>query len=161
MACRTRRSCFTATCTRCFPSGPWTPMGGHRADLYGRREVRRARRRICRVASAERPGSEAARWRPGGLRARGGRARYVGADTAALAWRVGPPNEPIIRGIDIVTIRDGRLSHVHTLIAADLTRDLSRLLAQAVPDPGESSDPIHGFQRTSGRLSMARLGPHC
>ncbi len=46
-------------------------------------------------------------------------APYVGADTAALAWRVGPPGKPIIRGIDIVTIRDGRLSHVHTLIAAD------------------------------------------
>ncbi len=44
---------------------------------------------------------------------------YVGADTAALAWHVGPPGKPIIRGIDIVTIRDGRLSHVHTLIAAD------------------------------------------
>jgi SnoaL-like domain len=44
---------------------------------------------------------------------------YVGAGTAALAWRVGPPGKPIIRGIDIVTIRDGRLSHVHTLIATD------------------------------------------
>jgi hypothetical protein len=44
---------------------------------------------------------------------------YVGADTAALAWRVGPPGKPIIRGIDIATIRGGRLSVVHTLIAPE------------------------------------------
>jgi SnoaL-like domain len=45
--------------------------------------------------------------------------QYVGADTAALEWRVGPPGKPIARGIDIVTIRDGRLSVVRTLTAAD------------------------------------------
>src|SRR5258708_32908870 len=44
---------------------------------------------------------------------------YVGTDTAALAWRVGPPDKPIARGIDIVTIRDGRLSVVRTLITDD------------------------------------------
>jgi hypothetical protein len=44
--------------------------------------------------------------------------RYVGTDTAALAWRVGPPGKPVARGIDIVTIRDGRLSVVRTLVAA-------------------------------------------
>ena len=46
--------------------------------------------------------------------------RYVGTDTAALAWRVGPPGKPVkpvVRGIDIVTIRDGRLSVVRTLMA--------------------------------------------
>ena len=43
--------------------------------------------------------------------------RYVGTDTAALAWRVGPPGKPVARGIDIVTMRDGRLSVVRTLIA--------------------------------------------
>jgi hypothetical protein len=46
--------------------------------------------------------------------------RYVGANTAALAWRVGPPGQPIARGIDILTIRDGRLSAVHTLMKADI-----------------------------------------
>jgi hypothetical protein len=45
--------------------------------------------------------------------------RYVGTDTAALAWRVGPPGKPVVRGIDIVTIRDGRLSVVRTLMAAE------------------------------------------
>jgi SnoaL-like domain len=43
--------------------------------------------------------------------------KYVGADTAALAWRVGPPGKPAARGVDILTIRDGRVSVVRTLIA--------------------------------------------
>ena len=42
---------------------------------------------------------------------------YVGTDIAALAWRLGPPGHPVARGIDILTIRDGRVSVVHTLIA--------------------------------------------
>jgi hypothetical protein len=46
-------------------------------------------------------------------------ARYVGADTAALAWRFGPPGQPVVRGIDVLTIRDGEISVVRTLIAAD------------------------------------------
>jgi hypothetical protein len=47
--------------------------------------------------------------------------RYVGTDTAALAWRVGPPGKPaVVHGIDIVTIRDGRLSAVRTLMTADI-----------------------------------------
>jgi hypothetical protein len=45
--------------------------------------------------------------------------KYVGADTAALAWRVGPPGKPIARGVDILTIRDGRVSVVRTLIAPE------------------------------------------
>jgi hypothetical protein len=45
--------------------------------------------------------------------------RYVGTDTAALAWRVGPPGNPVARGIDILTIRDGRVSVVRTLIASE------------------------------------------
>ena len=44
---------------------------------------------------------------------------YVGADTAALAWRIGPPDKPIARGLDVLTIRDGRVSVVHTLIAPE------------------------------------------
>jgi hypothetical protein len=45
--------------------------------------------------------------------------RYVGNDTAALAWRVGPPGHPVARGIDILTIRDGRVSMVRTLLAPE------------------------------------------
>jgi len=44
---------------------------------------------------------------------------YAGTDTAALAWRFGPPGKPIARGIDILTIRDGRVSAVRTLIAPE------------------------------------------
>ena len=44
--------------------------------------------------------------------------QYVGTDTAALAWRIGPPGSPVARGIDILTIRDGRVSVLRTLIAA-------------------------------------------
>ena len=45
--------------------------------------------------------------------------RYVGTDTAALAWRLGPPGNPVARGIDILTIRDGRVSVLRTLLAPE------------------------------------------
>jgi hypothetical protein len=44
---------------------------------------------------------------------------YAGSDTAALAWRFRTPGKPIARGIDILTIRDGRVSAVRTLIASE------------------------------------------
>jgi SnoaL-like domain len=49
--------------------------------------------------------------------------RYVGTDTAALAWRFGPSGHPVARGIDILTIRDGRVSVVRTLIAPEPETD--------------------------------------
>jgi hypothetical protein len=45
--------------------------------------------------------------------------RYIGTDTAALAWRFGPPGNPVARGLDILTIRDGSVSVVRTLIAPE------------------------------------------
>jgi hypothetical protein len=45
--------------------------------------------------------------------------RYVGSDAAALAWSFGPPGSPVARGIDILTIRDDRVSAVHTLLALE------------------------------------------
>jgi len=42
---------------------------------------------------------------------------YVGTDSAALAWRFGPPGKPVARGVDFLTIQDGRVSTVQTLIA--------------------------------------------
>jgi SnoaL-like domain len=45
--------------------------------------------------------------------------RYAGPGTAALAWRFGPPGSPVARGIDILTIRDGRVSVLRTLLAAE------------------------------------------
>jgi SnoaL-like domain len=43
---------------------------------------------------------------------------YVSPDTAAQAWRFGPPGSPAVRGIDILTVRDGRVSVVRTLIGS-------------------------------------------
>ena len=43
---------------------------------------------------------------------------YVGEDTAAMAWRLGPRDgEPVARGIDIATVKDGRISAIRTLLA--------------------------------------------
>src|SRR6266576_3284011 len=42
---------------------------------------------------------------------------YVSPDTAVQAWRFGPAGSPVVRGIDILTVSDGRLSVVRTLIA--------------------------------------------
>jgi hypothetical protein len=43
--------------------------------------------------------------------------RYLGPDTAAMAWRFGPPGAPVARGLDILTISDGRVAVLTTLIA--------------------------------------------
>jgi len=45
---------------------------------------------------------------------------YVGTDSAALAWRFGPPGKPVARGVDFLTIQDGRVSVLQTLIAPAL-----------------------------------------
>jgi len=46
--------------------------------------------------------------------------RYVGADTAALAWLLGPPDSPpVARGIDILTVRDGRVVVLNTLLVPE------------------------------------------
>ena len=41
---------------------------------------------------------------------------YVGPDTAAQPWRFGPPGNPVIRGLDVLTLRDGKVSVVRGLI---------------------------------------------
>jgi hypothetical protein len=43
---------------------------------------------------------------------------YLGLDTAVQAWRFGPPASPAVRGVDILTIRDGLVSVLRTLIAS-------------------------------------------
>ena len=43
---------------------------------------------------------------------------YVGPDTAAQAWRFGPPGRPVIRGMDVLTLRDVRVSVVRGLLAS-------------------------------------------
>ena len=47
--------------------------------------------------------------------------RYLGHDTAALPWRFGPPDSPVARGVDILTVRDGRVSVLRTLLASERT----------------------------------------
>jgi hypothetical protein len=41
---------------------------------------------------------------------------YVGPDTAAQTWRFGPPGSPVIHGMDVLTLRDGRVSVVRGLL---------------------------------------------
>jgi hypothetical protein len=43
---------------------------------------------------------------------------YVGPDTAAQPWRFGPPGNPVIRGMDVLTLRDGKVSVVRGLVAS-------------------------------------------
>ena len=43
---------------------------------------------------------------------------YAGAGHAALGWRVGPPDgEPVLRGVDVLTVADGRITKLVTLLA--------------------------------------------
>src|ERR1700745_3010489 len=37
---------------------------------------------------------------------------YVGPDTAAQPWRFGPPGNPVLRGMDVLTLRDGMVTIV-------------------------------------------------
>jgi ketosteroid isomerase-like protein len=41
---------------------------------------------------------------------------YAGADVGALAWTFGPNGSPVARGIDIITVTDGRISSLRTLL---------------------------------------------
>jgi hypothetical protein len=44
---------------------------------------------------------------------------YLLADAAALPWRFGPPSgPPVVRGIDIAVIANGRITSLQTLLAA-------------------------------------------
>ena len=44
--------------------------------------------------------------------------RYAGPDTGALAWAFGPPGAPAVRGIDVITAREGRIAAVVTMFTA-------------------------------------------
>lgn len=41
---------------------------------------------------------------------------FVGTDTGALPWSFGPAGRPVVRGIDIITVRDGRIASLRTLV---------------------------------------------
>lgn len=42
--------------------------------------------------------------------------RYLGTDTGALAWAFGPEGAPVARGIDVVTVRDGVIAELRTML---------------------------------------------
>lgn len=44
--------------------------------------------------------------------------RYASAGNGALAWAFGPEGEPAARGIDIITVREGRIAALLTLFVA-------------------------------------------
>ncbi|MEU6841674.1 nuclear transport factor 2 family protein [Streptomyces sp. NPDC046716] len=44
--------------------------------------------------------------------------RYAGPLTGALAWTFGPPGTPAVRGIDVITVRDGRIATILTMFTA-------------------------------------------
>ncbi|MEU1710514.1 nuclear transport factor 2 family protein [Streptomyces sp. NPDC005706] len=43
---------------------------------------------------------------------------YAGPQDGALAWAFGPAGEPAARGIDIITVRDGRIATLLTILTA-------------------------------------------
>jgi hypothetical protein len=44
--------------------------------------------------------------------------RYAGPGTGAMGWSFGPEGAPVARGIDIITVRDGRIATLVTVFAA-------------------------------------------
>ncbi|PWI12976.1 nuclear transport factor 2 family protein [Streptomyces sp. Act143] len=43
--------------------------------------------------------------------------RYADTQTGALAWAFGPPDAPAVHGVDVITVRDGRIATVLTMFA--------------------------------------------
>ena len=42
--------------------------------------------------------------------------RYIDGDFGALAWSFGPAGSPVARGIDLITVVDGRISELRTVL---------------------------------------------
>jgi len=42
--------------------------------------------------------------------------QYLGADQGALAWELGPPDAPVARGVDVITVDTGRIVSLLTLL---------------------------------------------
>jgi hypothetical protein len=94
-------------------------VGGHQQDLYGRRDVHRSRRRIRGWQALSDQAQKLLDGLLAGYVFEEDGPTYAVADNAALAWRFGPPGKPIARGLDVLTIRDGRASAVLTLISPE------------------------------------------
>ena len=48
---------------------------------------------------------------------------YAGGDFGALAWAFGPAGAPVARGIDAVTVRDGRIATLRTVFIEEQRAD--------------------------------------
>jgi hypothetical protein len=50
---------------------------------------------------------------------------YESREWAALAWAFGPAEaEPVVRGVDVMTVRDGRIATLRTMLAAPRGHEL-------------------------------------
>jgi len=45
--------------------------------------------------------------------------QYKAGETAAMAWRLGPPGSPVARGIDILTVDGGLVRVLRTLLVPE------------------------------------------
>jgi hypothetical protein len=43
---------------------------------------------------------------------------YAEGDHGAVAWHVGPADAPLVRGLDVIVVRDGRIAELRVLLAA-------------------------------------------
>jgi SnoaL-like protein len=41
---------------------------------------------------------------------------YAGVNSGALPWAFGPVGAPVVHGIDIITLRDGKIASLNTLV---------------------------------------------
>ncbi|GAA1914731.1 hypothetical protein GCM10009775_04120 [Microbacterium aoyamense] len=48
--------------------------------------------------------------------------RYVGSDIGALAWAFGPSEAPVARGIDVLTVANGYITHIRTFFIDNSSR---------------------------------------
>ncbi len=72
---------------------------------------------VVGVAALEAKAAALLEGAPGFVFAEAGPA-YVAGDLAALAWTFGPADgEPVARGVDVITVREGRIGVVRTLLA--------------------------------------------
>ncbi|KAA9107927.1 nuclear transport factor 2 family protein [Microbacterium rhizomatis] len=47
--------------------------------------------------------------------------RYAASDVGALAWAFGPAGAPVVRGMDVITVEDGRITSIRTFFIDDST----------------------------------------
>lgn len=43
---------------------------------------------------------------------------YIAGDLGVQAWAFGPAGAPVVRGVDVITVRDGRIVELRTALAS-------------------------------------------